>query len=113
MGEAIRRRGAGLRSLRDRLIPSLAVGFVTVLVTVTGRFRFHLGKAPRSGTNRPVPGIRATGDCPGTLIPLAGRLQYQGGYWGWGKANSFYADSAECCSQRPCLSYARTPFTGQ
>ncbi len=26
---------------------------------------------------------------PGTLIPLAGRLQYQGGYLGEGKANSY------------------------
>ncbi len=38
------------------------------------------GKQPSSGTNRPVPGMRATGDCPGTLIPLAGRLQYQERY---------------------------------
>ena len=27
---------------------------------------------PSSGTNGPVPGMRATGDCPGTLMPLAG-----------------------------------------
>ena len=40
------------------------------------------GKQPSSDTNRPVPGIPATGDCPGTLIPLAGRLQYQGRYLG-------------------------------
>ena len=33
------------------------------------------GQQPSSGANRPVPGIRATGDCPGTLIPLAGHLQ--------------------------------------
>ena len=39
-------------------------------------------KQPSSGTNRPVPGIQAIGDCPGTLIPLAGRLQYQGRYLG-------------------------------
>ena len=40
------------------------------------------GKQPSSGTNRPVPGMRATGDCPGTLIPLTGCLQYQGRYLG-------------------------------
>ena len=40
------------------------------------------GKQPSSGTNRPVPGMRATGDCPGTLIPLAGHLQDQGRYLG-------------------------------
>ncbi len=40
------------------------------------------GTQPSRGTNRPVPGMRATGDCPGTLIPLAGRLQYQGRYSG-------------------------------
>ena len=34
-GEAIRRRDAGFRSLRDRLIPSVAVGSVTVPVTVS------------------------------------------------------------------------------
>ena len=32
------------------------------------------GTQPSSGTNRPVPGMRAPGDGPGTLIPLAGRL---------------------------------------
>ena len=44
------------------------------------------GKRPSSGMNRPVPGIRATGDGPGTLIPLAGRLQYQGRYFGIGES---------------------------
>ena len=34
-------------------------------------------------TSRHVMG--ATGDCPGTLIPQAGRLQYQGRYLGLGK----------------------------
>ena len=38
---------------------------------------------------RTIRGAR-TGDCPVTLIPLAGRLQYQGRYLGYGKANSFY-----------------------
>jgi len=86
----------------DRLIPSVAVGCVTVLVTVS-QFQLRLENAAvpaaqdrgfglsggandrpvgrqtaERGTNRPVPGMRATGGCPGTLIPLAGRLQYQG-----------------------------------
>ncbi len=87
--EAIRRRHAGFRSLRDRLIPSVAVVSVTVPVTVAqfpvpprercstgspgswvrGYFGSpgvpmtdpQAGKQPSSGTNRPVPGMRATG----------------------------------------------------
>ena len=58
------------------------------------------GKQPSSGTNRPVPSIRATGDRPGTLIPLAGRLQqYQGRYLRQGKANSLLCrPGMECLS---------------
>ncbi len=48
---------------------------------VRGRLRASTYGAARRSTNRPVPG-RATGDGPGTLIPLAGHLQYQGRYLG-------------------------------
>ncbi len=56
-----------------------------------GVFFGNFGRLTVHGSSRRVTSsIRATGDCPGTLIPLAGRLQYQGRYLEQGKANPFY-----------------------
>jgi len=90
LGDQYLLRGA-LNGTWERLEQDLA------LVTIPGAQHFvqqdaaergargtdpQAGKQPSRGTNRPAPGMRATGDCPGTLIPLAGRLQYHGQYLG-------------------------------